>query len=306
MRHAVPKKLKEALPVTTEVPLCSSNSSPANLLLPTSRKSNDLPILISLRELEKNNSREERNSKTDTGTVGLPHKVTGTLYLVSVPIGCAEDISLRALRILRTVSQIICENRGVSKKLLEQLGIEVSLSRYAGQTANGQEAHWLGVLRGGEDVAFLCDAGMPGVADPGRSFVRLALQHNLTVIALPGPTACLTALIASGLPTDRFTFDGFPPHLQAERAAFFQRFAGEERTIILYESARRLRSTLAMLKQVVGPSRPIAIASNLTHPREDWARNALVEVIIHFRRVSPHGEYTLVIAGLPSGSHTKT
>lgn len=318
MRHAVTKKFKEASSVPTEAPPYSSDVSPLpptdqiGCSEPPSRTSDILPILFSPSNSEtkvkQKTVAEAGSPEAATRYASQSKKKTGTLHMVAVPIGCAEDISLRALRVLRTVAIIICENISVSRNLIEQFGIECSLLRYAAPTANEQESSensWLRILKGGDDVAFLCDAGMPGIADPGRSLVRIALQHNLPVSVLPGPTACLTALVASGLPTNRFAFDGFPPRLKTEREAFFQRFVEEERTIILYESGRRLRSTLVTLSQVVEPSRQITIVSNLTHPTENWVRASLQETIDYFCKVTPIGEYTMVIAGFINNINTK-
>ena len=283
-----------------------------NLSLPdtASRNAGDLPILSSTNEFVPGGIFPTRSFEPDTinnfsqcklnNSSKANEAVTeaiGTLYLVAVPIGCAEDISLRALRILRTASQIICENIHVSRKLIEQWGIDNSLLHYASNRENKQNQDWLTSLQSGNDVAFICDAGLPGIADPGQSLVRIALQHNINVTALPGPTAVLAALVASGLPTNRFLFDGFPPRTTSERQVFFQRFAQEERTIVLFESARYLRSTLKALAQWLEPSRPIAIANRLTRPDETWVRGSLLEIIAHFHRVRPAGEYTLVLGG---------
>lgn len=229
----------------------------------------------------------------DKGTSCPP----GTLYLVAVPIGCMDDISLRALRILRAAALILCENVAVSRSLTEHFGIATRLVRYGGQTAGRKGRAWLDLLLAGKDLAFVCDAGTPGIADPGQSLTRLALQHSIPVIAIPGPAAVLVALVASGLSTERFTFDGFPPRNSAERDAFFCRLAQEERTILLYENAGALVSTLKALCADGNQARRTAIACRLTSPVENWFRGTLQEAIAHFRKHRPRGEYTLVIEG---------
>ena len=222
---------------------------------------------------------------------------SGTLYMVAVPIGCMEDISLRALRVLRESALILCENAAVSRSVAEHFGIATSLFRYGGRDAGRKNRVWLDRLLAGEDLAFVCDAGTPGIADPGPSLVRAALQHSIPVIAVPGPAAVLVALVASGLSTERFAFDGFPPRLPADRDAFFQRLAHEERTLLLYESAGLLVSTLKALCQIGRGARRVAVASRLTQPTEEWFRGTLEEAVAHFRKRRPHGEVTLVVEG---------
>lgn len=222
---------------------------------------------------------------------------TGTLYLVAVPIGCLEDMSLRALRILRDSALILCENVAVSRSLAEHFGIVTSLTRYGRRASGFTNRDWLDRLLNGEDLALVCDAGTPGIADPGQSLVRAALQRSLRVIAIPGPSAALVALVASGLSTERFAFDGFPPRLHVARDAFFRCLAQEERTIVLYESAAVLVSTLAALCAGGNQVRRIAIARHLTQPGEHWFRGTLQEALAYFRKHRPRGEYTLVIEG---------
>lgn len=217
--------------------------------------------------------------------------------MVAVPIGCLEDISLRALRLLREARLIICENRSVFRPLAEQFGITASLISYKTLQTDRPEAEWVMRLRGGENIAFVCDAGTPTLADPGLRLVRAALTYKLSVSALPGPAAVLVALAASGLPANRFVFDGLPPRDPDARAAFFQNLARQQRTTVLYESASALRATLRTINQSCGPCRRVAVACRLTQPDETWVRGLAPEVAAHFQSSCPRGEYTIVIAG---------
>ena len=158
----------------------------------------------------------------------------------------------------------------------------------------------MSLLQTGHNIAFICDAGTPGIADPCAVLVRTALQNNLPVIALPGPAAALVALTASGLPATRFIFDGFPPRPAVERSLFFQNLADEERAIVLYETPSRLRATLNALQQTLGSDRQIALAWNLTRPTETWLRGTFEEVNALIGKQVERGEITLVIASLPT------
>ena len=217
--------------------------------------------------------------------------------MVAVPIGCLEDISLRALRILREVKLIICENPAVFRPLAEQYAVSARLTSYDRPPTARPDAAWIARLRQGESLAFVCDAGTPAIADPGQRLVRAALRHYIPVSALPGPAAALVALVASGLPSHRFIFDGFAPRDPAERALFFQHLARQERTTILYESGSALRQTLRAICEAAGAERRVAVACRLTQPAEAWARGTVEEVGAYFRRHRPRGEYTLVIEG---------
>ena len=217
--------------------------------------------------------------------------------MVSVPIGCIEDISLRALRILRGAGLIICENVAVTRRLTEQFQITGRLIRYAPQSDYFALAEWTDILLAGASVAFVCDAGTPGIADPGMRLAQTALRRNLPVVAVPGPAAFLTALVASGLPTDRFVFEGFAPRTRSDRAAFFLNLAREERTIVLYESSAWLRDTLQSLYNALGASRRVALACRLSQPGETWNRGTLEAARASFGTRRSGGEYTLVIEG---------
>jgi 16S rRNA (cytidine1402-2'-O)-methyltransferase len=224
-----------------------------------------------------------------------PH---GALYLVSTPIGNPEDISLRALRVLREAALIVAEDARVTRRLLGQFGIATETLSYQQRARPATMRMARGCLRAGKSVAFVCDAGTPGVADPGLELVHAALALGAVVSPVPGAAAALAALVTSGLPTGRFVFEGFPPRARADRAAFFAALSQETRTIALYESPAYLRATLEALSGVFGPTHPVAVARNLTRSSEAVFRGTLGEAVTHFPPRPPQGEYTLVVGGL--------
>ncbi len=221
----------------------------------------------------------------------------GTFTLVATPIGNPEDLSLRALRVLREVALIAAEDARVTRKLLDHLAITTPVVSCRPRRDGDPLSDVLAALAQGRDVAFVCDAGTPGIADPGANLVRAALQRNAPVSAIPGPSAALLALVLSGLPTGRFAFDGFPPRARADRHAFFASLARETRTLLLYESPSHLPATLRDLCAVLGPDRPIVLAVNLTRPDETIFRGDLAAALAHVRAQRPSGEVTLVLGG---------
>ncbi|MCS6776219.1 MAG: 16S rRNA (cytidine(1402)-2'-O)-methyltransferase [Chthonomonadaceae bacterium] len=221
----------------------------------------------------------------------------GTLYLISLPIGNPDDISLRALHILRSVATIAAENVHVVAPLLTHHGVHSPCISYRKRSDRDTMAPILSRLEQGEDVALICDAGTPAIADPGHELARAAIARDIPVEVVPGPVAATAALVVSGLPTGRFAFDGFPPRARADRSAFFRRLANETRTILLYESAAGLRATLQDLARVLPEERQIVLTCELTTPRQWIFRGTLREALAQCApRVRP-GRYTLVIAG---------
>lgn len=214
-----------------------------------------------------------------------------------MPIGNPDDISLRGLNILRKVSSIAVESVAVSRRMLAHWNITARLLSYGGRGGSGNRAEVLSLLQAGHNVALICDAGTPCIADPCLALVRAALQQHLPIVALPGPAAVLVALTASGLPANRFVFDGFPPRDGSSRREFFQNLAGEERTIVLYERPACLPATLNALQQTLGSDRPIALAWNVTGPAEAWLRGTIEEVSAFVRSRPRRGEITIVVAG---------
>lgn len=223
---------------------------------------------------------------------------TGTLYLVGTPIGNLEDITARALRILREVAVVAAEDTRQSLKLLRHFEIQTQLVSYHEHNQRTAGPALIERLQAGDSVALVTDAGMPAISDPGEDLVRLALEAGVPVIPVPGPTAFVSALVVSGLPTDRFAFDGFLPTQKKERKAALARLATEERTVMLYEAPHRLLETLADLDRVLG-ARPMAAARELTKLHEEVVRGTPAELLAHFEAKAPRGEFVLVIGGAP-------
>jgi 16S rRNA (cytidine1402-2'-O)-methyltransferase len=221
----------------------------------------------------------------------------GTLYLVGTPIGNLEDISQRALRTLREVSLIAAEDTRVTGYLLKHFDIRTPLTSYHEHNKREKLAMLLAHLSD-QDLALVSDAGMPGLSDPGYELVRAAIEQNITVVPVPGPSAVITALVVSGLPSDEFTYVGFLPRRRAARRGTLERIAHETRTLICYETPHRLLAALVDIEEILG-ARPIAVARELTKLYEDVQRGTPAELIDHYSQVPPKGEITLVIGGAP-------
>jgi len=220
----------------------------------------------------------------------------GILYVVGTPIGNLEDITARALRILQEVSVIAAEDTRQTRKLLSHFDIHTPTVSYHEHNQKTAGPELVNRLEQGADVALVTDAGMPAISDPGEELVRLAIAAGVKVVAVPGPTAFTTALVISGLPTDRFVFEGFLPTRKKERREALERVRCEERTIILYEAPHRMMDTLADLRDVLG-DRPMAAARELTKLFEEVVRGTPVQVLERFERQAPRGEFVLVIHG---------
>jgi 16S rRNA (cytidine1402-2'-O)-methyltransferase len=221
----------------------------------------------------------------------------GTLTLVSLPIGNPDDISLRALELLRTVNLIAAEDTRVARGLLAAHGIETPLVTYRMRADRDSVSPLVERLAGGESIALICDAGTPMIADPGMELVQRAVAEGIPVEAVPGPVAAIVALTLSGLPTHRFVFEGFPPRARADRQAFFAGLREEPRTILLYESAGYVRATLRDLAANLGPTRRVLVARDLTRPTQALYRGTLWEAVTLFEK-RVRGEYTLVVEGM--------
>jgi 16S rRNA (cytidine1402-2'-O)-methyltransferase len=220
----------------------------------------------------------------------------GTLFLVATPIGNLEDISHRAIRILREVQLIAAEDTRHSRKLLDRYQITTSLLSYHEHNKLVRVERLLAALDTG-DVAMISDAGMPGLSDPGFLIVRAALEAGHTVSPIPGPSAPIAALVASGLPTETFIFLGYLPRKKSERSKLLNELMHESRTLIAFEVPHRLRATLDDLVAVFGAERRVAVCRELTKVHEEILRGSLQTVCEHFRSVEPRGEFTLVIDG---------
>lgn len=249
-------------------------------------------------------SKAKKEELVPSGTLVAGAQPPGTLYLVGTPIGNLEDISARALRVLREAVVIAAEDTRQTRKLLAHFDIhtpQVSCHEHNESTVGPALVRR---LLAGEDVALVSDAGMPGISDPGSAVVRLATDAGVRVVPVPGPVAAVAALVASGLETATFTFAGFLPRSGKERRAALARLAEEERTLLLYEAPHRVLTTLRDLCDALGADRPAAAARELTKMFEEIRRTTLGELQAHFSTTSPRGEFTLVIAGKPAATTT--
>jgi 16S rRNA (cytidine1402-2'-O)-methyltransferase len=219
----------------------------------------------------------------------------GALYVVSTPIGNLGDISTRAVQILSNVDLIAAEDTRTTKVLLNHFGITTPLISFFSHNESRRVPELIEKLRAGRSVALVTDAGTPGVSDPAFSIVRAAIASGRRVIPVPGASALLAALVASGLPMDRFLFEGFLP-VKKGRRSLLEDLRSEERTIVLYESPHRLRRTLDDLLQVLG-NRRIAVGREMTKKFEEVLRGTITEVREEFRKKEPRGEFVIVVAG---------
>jgi 16S rRNA (cytidine1402-2'-O)-methyltransferase len=220
----------------------------------------------------------------------------GTLYVVATPIGNLEDITLRALRILREVDVIAAEDTRVTCHLLDHFEIRTPLTSYQQHSGGRKAQALLQRLLAGQSVALVSDAGMPGISDPGHELIRLAIDAGVSVVPAPGATALVAALAGCGLSTFRFFFHGFPPRDAAERAAFLESLRGAPDTLVFYESPRRLRATLRDLLSALG-DRQAVVARELTKPEEEFARGRLSDLIARFRARAPAGQCVVLVEG---------
>ncbi len=225
----------------------------------------------------------------------------GSLVLVGTPIGNLGDLSPRAVEELRAADVIAAEDTRRTRALLTHAGIPAGRRLRAVHARNEAAAaeRIVGEIRGGERVAVVTDAGMPGISDPGAQLVRACLDAGLPVEAVPGPSAALTAVVLSGLPSDRFVFEGFLPRKGRSRAERIAALADEPRTSVLFEAPGRVRATLADLAAACGPHRPVAVARELTKVFEDVWRGTLAEAARHAERTEPRGEHVVVVGPAP-------
>ena len=226
-----------------------------------------------------------------------------TLYIVPTPIGNLEDITLRALRILKEVALIAAEDTRTTRILLNRYEITTPLTAYHEHNKLAKLDTIFNALSSG-DVALVSDAGTPGISDPGYELIREAIQRQVNVIPLPGPSAVVTALVASGLPTDGYVYLGFLPRKAKALREALEAIAVERRTLVLYESPNRLVDTLTALIEVIG-DRPVAVARELTKIYEEVQRGPASEVRAYYELHEPRGEITLVIGGAPVNASVK-
>lgn len=220
----------------------------------------------------------------------------GTLYLVPTPVGNLEDITLRALRILKEVDVVLAEDTRTSGILLKHFDIKAQLVAHhkfnEHQTADAFAAR----IAAGEVMALISDAGTPAISDPGFMLVRACVERGATVQCLPGPTAFVPALVASGLPCERFTFEGFLPQKKG-RATRIAALADETRTMIFYESPHRVVKTLMQFSEVFGAERHCSVCREISKIHEESVHGTIAEVLDHFTKNEPRGEFVIVVAG---------
>jgi len=224
----------------------------------------------------------------------------GVLYVVATPIGNPEDISARAIRVLGEVSLIACEDTRRTARLLAVHSIRTATVSYFEHNEQRRIPDLIARLESGQDLAIVTDAGTPAISDPGYRLVRAAIDAGLRVTAVPGPSAVIAALSIAGLPTGRFNFEGFLPNKPGERQRVLKRLATEDRTLVIYEAARRLHQLLTELAVAFGPGRRAAVVREATKIHEEVLRGTLVELARRFGLREPLGEVTLVIEGGPS------
>lgn len=218
------------------------------------------------------------------------------LFIVPTPIGNLDDITLRAVKTLGAADIVLAEDTRTTQVLLKHLGLEKKLWSHHKFNEHAAVEAVAQTIEGGENIALVSDAGTPGISDPGFLLVRTCIEHGIEVETLPGATAFVPALVNSGLPCDRFCFEGFLPHKKG-RTKKLQKLATEERTLIFYESPYRLVKTLAQLAETFGPNRRASVSRELTKKFEETRRGTLEELTEYFTENEPKGEIVLVVAG---------
>ena len=226
------------------------------------------------------------------------NKETGELFLCATPIGNLEDMPVRAVRIMKEADLIAAEDTRNSIKLINHFEIDTPMTSYHEYNKVDKAKVLVDKMLAGQTVALITDAGTPGISDPGEELVRQAVQAGINVTSVPGPAACINALIISGLPTRRFVFEAFLPSDKKERAAVLEELSHETRTMIIYEAPHRLCRTLAELAEILGGDRQIAVCKELTKRHETVYRSDIKGAVDYYNANEPRGEYVLVIAGL--------
>ncbi|MEA5462723.1 16S rRNA (cytidine(1402)-2'-O)-methyltransferase [Leptothoe sp. PORK10 BA2] len=233
-----------------------------------------------------------------------PAPSLGILYLVATPIGNLEDITFRAIRMLKEADLIAAEDTRHTGKLLHHFQIGTPQISYHEHNAQTRIPQLMEKLRAGQTIALVSDAGMPGISDPGYGLVCACAEAGIVVSPIPGPAAVVSAIAASALPSDRFTFEGFLPVKGKVRTERLTQLATEPRTMVLYESPHRLLKTLGDLQTHLGGERPVTIARELTKRYEEFWRGTVRGAIEHFTVTEPRGEFTVAIAGYTTTPQT--
>lgn len=223
----------------------------------------------------------------------------GTLYLVPTPVGNMEDMTFRAVRILKEADLVLAEDTRTSGILLKHYGIEARLQAHHKYNEHGTSPAIVQRLQAGENIALITDAGTPGISDPGFFLAREAANAGIEVITLPGATAFVPALVSSGLPCDRFCFEGFLPQKKGRKTRI-EALRYEQRTMVFYESPYRLLKTLKQFVDTFGADRQVSVAREISKVHEESVRGTLEDVVAHFTECAPKGEIVIVLAGCSS------
>lgn len=222
--------------------------------------------------------------------------VTGTLYIVATPLGNLEDITLRALRVLKEADLIACEDTRHTRKLLTHYGVATPTTSYFEHNKFTKGDWLIHRLEDGKNVALVSDAGTPGVSDPGYNLVAAAVERGIAVVPIPGPSAAVSALCASGLPTDRFLFVGFLPQKDGKKKRVLESLSQQPSTLIFYESPFRVKKTLRLMKVAFGDRRCV-LAHELTKVHEGFLRGTIGEILEKEERIVEKGEWILLVEG---------
>ena len=225
-------------------------------------------------------------------------EICAMLYIVPTPVGNLDDITLRALKVLREADLILAEDTRTSGQLLKHFDIKRPMQSYHKFNEHQTVERIVERLLAGEQVAVVSDAGTPGISDPGFLVAREAIRAGVEVTCLPGATALVPALVGSGLPCDKFCFEGFLPQKKG-RQTRLQQLAAEPRTMVFYESPHRVVKALQQFAEVFGPDRPAAACRELSKLHEEYVRGTLAELLAHFNEHEPRGEFVIVVGGCP-------
>ncbi|MBW4440616.1 MAG: 16S rRNA (cytidine(1402)-2'-O)-methyltransferase [Plectolyngbya sp. WJT66-NPBG17] len=223
--------------------------------------------------------------------------MTATLYIVGTPLGNLEDMTYRAVRILSTVDLIAAEDTRHTGKLLQHFQIKTPQISYHDHNRHSRTSELVDRLQQGISIALVTDAGMPGISDPGYDLVRACAEVGIPIVPIPGATAAMTALSASGLKCDRFVFEGFLPAKETNRREHLESLITDARTLIFYEAPHRIQKTLQDIATVLGSDRQIVLARELTKLHEEFWRGTVKAAIEHYSTHEPKGEFTLIVSG---------
>ena len=222
---------------------------------------------------------------------------SSVLYIVGTPIGNLSDLSSRALNVLKNVSLIACEDTRQTKKIMSKYKFTNNLISFNKNNSFKKTPYLINLLNSGKSIALVSDAGMPSICDPGEELVNVARTYGLNIVCVPGPCAALTALVSSGLPSSRFTFEGFLPRKKSERENILLEISKNNKTTILFESPNRLKKLLIELKEYLGGERKVHVSRELTKKFEEHIGENINEIIAHFKDKNILGEITIVIKG---------